>query len=482
MMTPDIEKIEHLLNAKTFEALTAPERELVLAHLSGAAEYEHMRETLVRVRKVFVDEAAALQADADLKEQILLRFEQNKPKSTSLSDKISTFFQTLIPSPTGRFAGALGLVVICISIGFFVWPEQQPEMAQQTHELFPKASQPQIVTIPDTTSPITLKTLEVYDEASNMPALSYNTSSTEDLEIVSSAGSTAPEGFIASQAIPVETEARGEEKAKMALSTAEERKANGVTLGESNNKMGLYAPPDNNNTYYNTDGFRQYSNSRVAQLPPKNQQLFEPLKDSNSFKKSEAAKWAKDQTADQKQYDFVKQTPPVDATGQTLTQIPGVTATGASDKADNTVLREEMVVAAKKTPGRTANQSGSGNATRTKTAALVAPMPAWPGTETRSDAQTLTQESVKAFFDKQSKESYRALTQTQNQAYSEVTMVSITLTFNSQGVITKVHVSGTTDDRQKKAFIQRALQLPTFKFTTGEGKPVLEQTYLIPVR
>lgn len=488
-MTPDIEKIEHLLNAKTFEELTAPERELVLAHLSGAAEYEHMRDTLVRVKKVFVAEAAALQSDADLKEQILLRFEQNRPKAVSLSDKIATFFTTLIPSPAGRFAGALGLVVIGVTVGFFMWPKQ-PDTNQQAQELFPRATQPQIITLPDTSAPITLKTLEVYDEwaSTPAPAMYYNATATEDLGVTSASGSAVPEAILSSAPME-EREVRGQEKAaSYQWTTADDKKVERVGLGENNETKGLLAPPTNNNVYYNSDGYKVYSNARVAQLPPgKTRQLFDTV--NPSFKKSETKDLAvKEESANQKPYKYVQQTQVAQDSvrlATTLTQVPGVT--NGVEKADVAGTGSDMQIMTK-TSGSVDQTVNSvtlraGRATYATTTSK-APKPAWPGTENRADALTLTQESVKAFFDKERNESYRTLSETQKQsaAYSETQFVRITLTFNEKGVITKVHVSGTTDERQKRAFIQRALQLPTFKFTTGEGKPVLEQTYVIPVR
>lgn len=128
-MNPDIEKIEHLLMAKSFNELSSAERELVLAHLSGASEYEHMRATISRVKTVFSAEAAGISPELDMKEAVLNRFEQNKPANTGILSKISSFFETLFPNPGVRFAGSIGLVLVLVITGIAFWPKKDINVA-----------------------------------------------------------------------------------------------------------------------------------------------------------------------------------------------------------------------------------------------------------------------------------------------------------------------------------------------------------------
>lgn len=128
-MNPDIEKIEHLLMAKSFNELSSAERELVLAHLSGASEYEHMRATISRVKTVFSAEAAGISPELDMKEAVLNRFEQNKPANTGILSKISSFFETLFPNPGVRFAGSIGLVLVLVITGIAFWPKEEVNVA-----------------------------------------------------------------------------------------------------------------------------------------------------------------------------------------------------------------------------------------------------------------------------------------------------------------------------------------------------------------
>lgn len=445
-MTPDIEKIEHLLNAKAFGDLNAAERELVLAHLSGAAEYEHMRDTLVRVKKVFVAEAASLAADAELKEQILNRFEQNKAKHPSLSERVSLFFQTLIPSPAGRFAGALTLLLLVVSVGFFMWPKEQPEMAQQ---LLPPATEPQIVTLSDHTPPaITLAvekakaTLPISDftvatVTEDLPnTATYEVMAREDGDAFIVAGlaeekvvrSGEIDGFITGteQTPPVETPAKNK--------AADQQKTE------------QSAPP----VFMNNEGLYQYQNSRVADAEFKGDNYSDAYKNySMPAKKAES---------------------PGRVTNTSTPQKPNAAATG------NGVAMEEKVV---QSEGKFRKSGIDEQSNQTEKALLkdisASSVPVWPGVETQANPYTATLESVKAFFSKETGSAYRTMTK---EALQKSKVARLSLTFNAHGIITKVHVAGDVNEAQKKAFIQRALQLPTFRFS-GTGKPLLEQTYVL---
>ena len=93
-------------------------------------------------------------------------------------------------------------------------------------------------------------------------------------------------------------------------------------------------------------------------------------------------------------------------------------------------------------------------------------VPVWPGVETQANPYTATLESVKAFFSKETGSAYRTMTK---EALQKSKVARLSLTFNAHGIITKVHVAGDVNEAQKKAFIQRALQLSTFRFS-GTGK------------
>jgi len=253
-MTPDIEKIEHLLNAKSFGELSVAERELVLAHLSGTAEYEHMRETLQRVKKVFTAEALALQTDAQLKEQILSRFEQNKPKPASPLVSIMTFFQTLIPSPTIRFASVLVLFVMVIGGSLFVFSPKKNEMAQ---------------------------TMEPQKTVSTPPADSFKKAESEMME---SAGAVAEEKAVSTMtesAVMDEVSPVVVEKKALYESMADEYVSQPymATPREVNEEV---QPPMQNQIYRNDDGYLQYQNSRVAESPVKAKDQSDAYKDYTS--------------------------------------------------------------------------------------------------------------------------------------------------------------------------------------------------------
>lgn len=444
-MTPDIEKIEHLLNAKAFEELNAAERELVLAHLSGSAEYEHMRETLVRVKKVFVAEAASLAVDGDLKEQILNRFEQNKTRHPSLSERVATFFQTLIPSPAGRFAGALAVVLVVVSVGFFVWPKQQPEMAQQ---LLPPATEPQVVTLMDNTPPPIALAMEKAKTATP-PAESIElTGSTQTEPDLVSYGVVAradqDEFIVAGLADGKELYNKDAQNATEDLKSPERGKS--IDTEEQ-------APP----VFLNQDGLYQYQNSRVADAGVKRDDHY-----SDAFKNYTPpvnAKKAEAESRVQEKKASVPQKPNAAAGSAYVREEESMTVAESRKQKSNTdatgALYEDISIASKTAP--------------------ASPVPVWPGVEDQTNPYTATLESVKAFFNKETGMAYRI----GSQEYQNSKMARLSLTFNAKGIITKVHVSGDVNEAQKKAFIQRALQLPAFRFTPGGGKPLLEQTYVL---
>ena len=129
-MNRDLEHIEKLLREKEFSALTPRERELVLAHLSGEEEYLHMQKTLERVRDTFKTEATHIQADADMKEWVLNRFNQNKPTPVTAESVWEKILLTFRMKPAVRFAGVLTLLLLVVTASVFFWPEPKPEMAQ----------------------------------------------------------------------------------------------------------------------------------------------------------------------------------------------------------------------------------------------------------------------------------------------------------------------------------------------------------------
>jgi len=263
-MTPDIEKIEHLLNAKSFGELSVAERELVLAHLSGVAEYEHMRETLLRVKKVFTAEAVAMQTDAQLKEQILNRFEQNKPKPSSPFAAISTFFQTLIPSATVRFASMLGLLVMIVGGSLFLFSPRKNELAQHIE------TQKSVPAPPPA------------DSFENMVAalVPAEPSMAEEKPVSTKTES----GMVSDDVRPVmmEKRATGEDMAEE-IYVDQPYMAPGAAAQESN-------APMQNQIYRNNDGYLQYQNSRVAESPVKTKDKTDAYKDySSKAKKAEAA-------------------------------------------------------------------------------------------------------------------------------------------------------------------------------------------------
>lgn len=420
-MTPDIEKIEHLLNAKPFDALTAAERELVLAHLSGAAEYEHMRETLLRVKKVFTAEASAQAADADLKEYILTRFDQNRPQPHSLAARIAAWVQKLFPTPVGRFAGALAMLLLVVTVGFFAWPTERKDVAQQ---LLPRATEVQTITVSDDAPAAPSEEMIGYGAGTVV------TEGNAQAMIMDMDGDAVPPEVPLKDYTPPVLASAADEK-------AEEPKARESLREES-------AAP----VYRNNEGYYQYRNTRTAQVetPQKNTEASDKL----SYKKTPAKPKGVD-NADQASQTEIK---------QSLFEkedISGGVVKSEYDRAEPGA----MTVVAKETTVRS--------------------VPVWPGTEKRENAAALTLKNLNAFFAVSSYAATDSVRPVQEVARSkaETATAKLTLRFNAEGVITKVHVSG-TDEARKKALIRRALQLPAFKFTDGNGQ-IFEQTYEISI-
>ena len=461
-MTPDIEKIEHLLNAKTFAELTPAERELVMAHLSGAAEYEHMRDTLLRVKKVFVAEAAALTADADLKEQILSRFEQNRAHHPSLAERVSLFLQTLVPSPAGRFAGALTLLLAVVSVAFFVWPKQQPEMAQQ---LLPPATEPQIVTLTDTTPPgggaveRTGKILLPPPPMEEADPISAGA----DGEAIPVTGTDDVMASDRQDKFIVAGYTENELRNKDAATATESQPLPGV---ESNAKLkvGEQAPP----VYMNREGLWQYQNNRMADADIKGDTYSDAYK---NYTPPARKKETESRMVEKATNTSTPQKPALAGSGTTVRDEETIIATESKRRSNSPATNATVI------------QATGGATYEWKVPSPSAPVPVWPGVEGQSNAYASTLESMKAFFGKETGTAYRAVTQDvqeiQVQQKQKGKTARLSHTFNAHGIITKVHVSGDVNEAQKKAFIQRALQLPAFRFTPGTGKPLLEQTYIL---
>lgn len=422
-MTPDIEKIEHLLNAKTFDALTAAERELVLAHLSGAAEYEHMRETLLRVKKVFTAEASAQAADADLKEYILTRFDQNRPQPHSLAARIAAWVQKLFPTPVGRFAGALAMLLLVVTVGFFAWPTERKDVAQQ---LLPRATEVQTITVSDDAPAVPSEEMIGYGAGTVV------TEGNAQAMIMDMDGDAVPPEVPLKDYTPPVLASAADEK-------AEEPQARESLREES-------AAP----VYRNNEGYYQYRNTRTAQAetPQKNTEASDKL----SYKKTPAKPKGVD-NADQASQTEIK---------QSLFEKEDISGGVVKSESEYDRNRQETSVAV--------------------AIATTAPsVPVWPGTEKRENAAALTLKNLNAFFAVSSYAATDSVRPVQEVARSkaETATAKLTLRFNAEGVITKVHVSG-TDEARKKALIRRALQLPAFKFTNG-NELILEQTYRISI-
>lgn len=426
-MTPDIEKIEHLLNAKTFEELSSSERQLVLAHLSGKAEYDHMRETLLRVKKVFNTEAQAMAVDTVLKEQVLNRFEQNKQQSVSVFGQIAVFFQTLIPTPMGRFSAALAVLLVVVTIGYFSLPNTKPEMAQNT--------------------PATkIKQHEAVAEGDSGESLSIETVESKEEEATLGNSHDAPSGKGATFA-PVTTEIfKAEEEVASYRADEKTKEANVLkqmpVMAEKNMESDQNRMNDKPRTYTNSDGYEQYNitNNRSASLPQK-----------------ESSDVMKDYSAKNKKTTERKENHPAPAEGA---------LSGKADDNKSTQKIDNVNVAAANVQQETVSKTEA-----TKTYKI----PAWSGYENANDANYLTGEKIKYFL----LQELNIITLEKLKGHQ----VKFLLTFNENGNITLgkvLHFSkGKLPDAYKAEIESKMLKLPPFKFSSNGGQKTLEQTYSI---
>ena len=174
-MSRNPEHIETLLREKDFSQLTEAERELVLTHLTGEAEYSAMRRLLSRVRETFQIESALQTEDADMKEHVMLRFSQNMPKSEPNQGIIDACISLLKRKPAFAFAGTLTLMVGLVTASVLFWPDPKPELAQKTDfpeskEIFESPLQPTDHTATaDFNSKAKSTTKEKYEELAESP-------------------------------------------------------------------------------------------------------------------------------------------------------------------------------------------------------------------------------------------------------------------------------------------------------------------------
>jgi len=84
----DIEKLESILLNKRFSELSPAEKEMVFAEVGTESDYEHLRETLLRVKTTFTAEASSVSAADDFKDALLRRFETSRPTRKAWFDRI----------------------------------------------------------------------------------------------------------------------------------------------------------------------------------------------------------------------------------------------------------------------------------------------------------------------------------------------------------------------------------------------------------
>lgn len=426
-MTPDIEKIEHLLNAKTFEELNTSERKLVLANLTGKAEYDHMRETLLRVKKVFNTEAQAMQTDAVLKEQILNRFEQNKLKSVSIFDQISIFFQTLIPSPAGRFSAVLSILLVVITIGYFALPKDQQEVAQniQDKENPIKLEEPANEVSP-AMEPITFtkeEALENKDAESKGDVSSYFTT-VDDLKL-------SDQNYARDEVVTVDNI-----QAKEETVTEKYREENQTQKAPN-------FVEQSPRTYTNAEGYEQYNiqNNRSASLPQKEnysdvtKNVSQRNKKTNESKEKAKAETAKISAVGKADGEADKSVAPSGAgNGQVVAGVPAEAEIKSTKPSTST--------------------------------------PAWYGDENSNDANYVTTSKIKSFL----------LQELSNTSIENLKgkQIKLQLQFNPDGYITKANVLNSLPEATKKEIETKSLKLPAFRFSNEHlSKKVLEQNYTI---
>lgn len=430
-MIPDIEKIEHLLNAKPFEQLDMAERELVLAHLSGKAEYEHMRETLLRVKKVFTAEAATLQAETDMKEYILNRFEQNKPNPVSLFDRISTFFGTLIPSPVGRFSAALSLLLVIIAVGFVMWPRPHQEMAvaeEPKKEAVPASTMTEQAA--DQQPMVQTKELESEHQVQMQTYGPVN----EETNLITIADEAPSMGA----GVPLE-----EAKPKAEISAKVDKEQEGTLMPvTAQSQQPLYRADDK--------GYLEYSNNVRTASVESSQKASDRYKDISFKNKSQNG-----------------------IIGNASSRPEKMPTLRGGRFADSILIAEKKANNKGKQDDLNADIA-SGFSTYTYSDQMDAvSIPVWPGLENNTDAYAATTQKIK---------DYVVGNYTSSYAYGDADKKSVTekvtlqLTFSHNGQVIKAVVQGQMQDEVKKEIEKKLLTMPRFKFTGG-SRILLEQTY-----
>lgn len=401
MKTPDVEHIERLLQAKTFGELSASEKELVLAHVSGEQEYEAMRNTLLRVKHVFQAEAQALQPDLDLKEQVLLRFAQNKPAAKSSGSSLLIFLESLLLSPTVRFAGALTLILAIGITGMVLLYNPEKNIALND----------------DTPTPVELKEDEIksIEELSPVPQV---VTEGEQSKVNDQVAAPSPGKPVTEVYTVVAEEAEMDMEMKDA---AVMKEAPAATAAESQ------AP-----IYRNDDGYLQYANTRTAQVE-ENKKEKAPGTTAGIAKKAEQDKIAADKKS-----------------------------TSNPFKQEGKMLFESEVYG---------NGAGS-SAPETR-------IPFWPPMNPEENTAVLyrkTNEKLEAYFSSAQK----------NDAYEDVTpkkLISLKLSFSDKGDVKKAEViAGNLSAEEKAVITEKAMKLPRFVFSQGNGEIQKTQTYKIRIK
>lgn len=116
----DPEDIENLLNERGFDELLPEERAYVLRHISGRAEYEHMRALLEHVRHNEQDRSP-IEADPAVRDRVMAAFRQGQEPQWRIW--LNGVMLWLKPSETGslwRPALAFASLAVLIVLGILV--------------------------------------------------------------------------------------------------------------------------------------------------------------------------------------------------------------------------------------------------------------------------------------------------------------------------------------------------------------------------
>jgi hypothetical protein len=401
MKTTDVEHIERLLQAKTFGELSASEKELVSAHVSGEEEYEAMRNTLLRVKHVFQAEAQALQPDLDLKEQVLLRFAQNKPAAKSSGSSLLIFLESLLLPPTFRFAGALILILALGITGMLLLNNPQKNIALNG----------------DTPSPVELKEEEIKSIEELSPVRQAVTGE-EQPEVNDRTAPPLP-GKPVTEAHTVFAE---ETETVMEAKDADVMKeAPAATASESRAT-----------DYRNEGGYSRHAHTRTVR-EEKNRKEKAPETTADMAKKAEQDK------------------------------------IGAEKKLPSEPFKQEGQMHSE--PEVYGNGAGS-SALRTR-------IPFWPPMNPEENTAVLyrkTGEKLEAYFS----------TAQKNDTYEEIApkkRITLKLSFSDEGEVKKAEVISGNLSEEEKAFItEKAMKLPRFEFSQGNGEIQKTQTYKIRIR